>query len=115
MPRILKRIREVRAERYHLLRGLYRGGDHLHEEAIEERQQPRLHSVVMAAGAHAIGRSLEDLRLRETGVEVSAVRRQRIRVVDPTQETRVEMDDVLVLLGTPSQLASAEIRLLKGL
>jgi CPA2 family monovalent cation:H+ antiporter-2 len=39
MPRILKRIREVRAERYHLLRGLYRGGDHLHEEALEERQQ----------------------------------------------------------------------------
>ena len=115
MPRILKRIREVRAERYHLLRGLYRGGDHLHEEAIEERQQPRLHSVVMAAGAHAIGHSLEELRLRETGVEVSAVRRQRIRVVDPTPETRIELDDVLVLLGTPSQLASAERRLFKGL
>ncbi|WP_374478051.1 cation:proton antiporter [Zoogloea sp.] len=115
MPRILKRIREVRAERYHLLRGLYRGGDHLHEEAIEERQQPRLHSVVMAAGAHAIGHSLEELRLRETGVEVSAVRRQRIRVVDPTPETRIELDDVLVLLGTPSQLASAESRLFKGL
>jgi len=115
MPRILKRIREVRAERYHLLRGLYRGGDHLHEEALEERQQARLHSVVMAAGAHAIGHSLEELRLRETGVEVSAVRRQRIRVVDPTPETRLELDDVLVLLGTPTQLASAETRLFKGL
>ncbi|MCK6396219.1 monovalent cation:proton antiporter-2 (CPA2) family protein [Zoogloea sp.] len=115
MPRILKRIREVRAERYHLLRGLYRGGEHLHEEALEERQQARLHSVVMAAGAHAIGYSLEELRLRETGVEVSAVRRQRIRVVDPTPETRLELDDVLVLLGTPTQLASAETRLFKGL
>lgn len=115
MPRILKRIREVRAERYHLLRGLYRGGDHLHEEALEERQQTRLHSIVMAVGAHAIGHSLEELRLRETGVEVSAVRRQRIRVVDPTPETRIELDDVLVLLGTPSQLASAETRLFKGL
>ena len=115
MPRILKRIREVRAERYHLLRGLYRGGDHLHEEALEERQQTRLHSIVMAVGAHAIGHSLEELRLRETGVEVSAVRRQRIRVVDPTPDTRIELDDVLVLLGTPSQLASAETRLFKGL
>ncbi len=115
MPRILKRIREVRAERYHLLRGLYRGGEHLHEEALEERQQARLHSVVMAAGAHAIGYSLEELRLRETGVEISAVRRQRIRVVDPTPETRLELDDVLVLLGTPTQLASAETRLFKGL
>ncbi|MDD2989360.1 MAG: cation:proton antiporter [Zoogloea sp.] len=115
MPRILKRIREVRAERYHLLRGLYRGGEHLHEEVIEERQQARLHSVVMAVGAHAIGHSLEELRLRETGVEVSAVRRQRIRVVDPIPETRIELDDVLVLLGTPTQLASAETRLFKGL
>ena len=115
MPRILKRIREVRAERYHLLRGLYRGGDDLHEEALEERQQTRLHSIVMAVGAHAIGHSLEELRLRETGVEVSAVRRQRIRVVDPTPDTRIEVDDVLVLLGTPSQLASAETRLFKGL
>ena len=114
MPRILKRIREVRAERYHLLRGLYRGGEHLHEEALEERQQARLHSVVMAVGAHAIGRSLEQLRLRETGVEVSAVRRQRIRVVDPVPDTRLELDDVVVLLGTPSQLASAESRLFKG-
>jgi len=115
LPRILKRIREIRAERYHLLRGIYRGGEHLHEESLEERQQIRLHSVVMAAGTHAIGRTLADLRLKELGVEVSAVRRQRIRVIDPTPETCLEMEDVLVLLGTPSQLASAETRLFKGL
>ncbi|WP_079433372.1 monovalent cation:proton antiporter-2 (CPA2) family protein [Zoogloea sp. LCSB751] len=115
LPRILKRIREIRAERYHLLRGIYRGGEHLHEEALEERQQTRLHSVVMDAGAHAIGRSLAELRLNELGVEVSALRRQRIRVDDPTPETCLELDDVLVLLGTPSQLANAETRLFKGL
>jgi CPA2 family monovalent cation:H+ antiporter-2 len=115
LPRILKRIREIRAERYHLLRGIYRGGEHLHEESLEERQQVRLHSVVMAAGTHAIGRTLADLRLKELGVEVSAVRRQRIRVVDPTPETCLEVEDVLVLLGTPSQLANAETRLFKGL
>ncbi|NML28038.1 monovalent cation:proton antiporter-2 (CPA2) family protein [Zoogloea dura] len=115
LPRILKRIREIRAERYHLLRGIYRGGEHLHEEALEERQQNRLHSVVMAAGAHAIGHSLAELHLGETGVEVSAVRRQRVRMVDPLPETRLELDDVLVLLGTPSQLALAEARLFKGM
>ncbi|MDD3354943.1 cation:proton antiporter [Zoogloea sp.] len=114
LPRILKRIREVRAERYHLLRGIYRGGEHIHEEALEERQQTRLHSIVLAAGAHGIGFSLEELHLGETGVEVSALRRQRVRVVDPQQDTRLELDDVLVLLGTPSQLTLAEARLLKG-
>lgn len=115
LPRILKRIREIRAERYHLLRGIYRGGERVHEEALEERQQTRLHSVVMAAGTHAIGRTLAGLRMKELGVEVIAVRRQRIRVVDPTPDTLLELDDVLVLLGTPSQLANAETRLFKGL
>ncbi len=114
LPRILKRIREIRAERYHLLRGIYRGGEHLHEESLEERQQVRLHSVPLEAGAYGIGKSLAELRLRELGVEITAVRRQRIRVVDPVPETRLELEDVLVLLGTPSQIASAETRLLKG-
>jgi CPA2 family monovalent cation:H+ antiporter-2 len=98
-----------------LLRGIYRGGERVHEEALEERQQTRLHSVVMAAGTHAIGRTLAGLRMKELGVEVIAVRRQRIRVVDPTPDTLLELDDVLVLLGTPSQLANAETRLFKGL
>ena len=114
LPRILKRIREIRAERYHLLRGIYRGGEHLHEESLEERQQVRLHSVPLEAGAYAIGKSLAELRLKELGVEITAVRRQRIRVVDPVPETRLELEDVLVLLGTPSQISSAETRLLKG-
>jgi monovalent cation:H+ antiporter-2, CPA2 family len=114
LPRIQKRIREIRSERYHLLRGIYRGGD-LHEESLEERQQQRLHSVVLDAGAYAIGKTLAELMMEESGVEVSAVRRQRIRVVDPVPETRLELEDVLVLLGTPAQLANAEIRLFKGL
>ncbi|HNF63330.1 MAG TPA: TrkA C-terminal domain-containing protein, partial [Rhodocyclaceae bacterium] len=90
-------------------------GAHLHEEAVEERQQARLHSLTLEAGAYAIGRTLAELHLRELGVEVSALRRKRIRVVDPTPETRLELDDVLVLLGTPAQLANTETRLLKGL
>ena len=75
----------------------------------------RLHSVTMDAGAYAIGRSLADLRLPETGIEISALRRQRVRIVDPAPETRLELEDVLVLLGTPSQLANAETRLFKGI
>ena len=115
LPRILKRIREIRAERYHLLRGVYRGGEHLHEEALEERQQIRLHSVTLNAGANAIGKSLAELCLQEHGVEISALRRQRVRLVDPEPGMRLAQDDVLVLLGTPSQLSGAETRLLKGM
>lgn len=115
LPRILKRIREIRAERYHLLRGFYRGGEVSHGETLEERQQIRLHSVALDAGAYAIGKTLADLRLQELGVEVSALRRQRVRIVEPAADTRLDLEDVLVMLGTPSQLANAETRLFKGL
>jgi hypothetical protein len=47
-----------------------------------------------------IGHSLEELRLRETGVEVSAVP-SAYPCRRPHPETRIELDDVLVLLGTP--------------
>ena len=60
--------------------------------------------------AYAIGKTLADLRLHELGVEVSALRRQRVRIVEPAVDTRLDLEDVLVMLGTPSQLANAETR-----
>ena len=43
--RVLNRIREIRGKRYQLLRGIYRGADHLAEEGIADLHKARLHSV----------------------------------------------------------------------
>lgn len=112
ISRVLKQIREVRGQRYELMRGFFHG-------ASDEPEGPdaglaRLHSVVLPPGAHAIGRSIEELDLVRLGVQVSAVRRRNIRGVSPTLETRFMEADVVVLLGIPANLESAKTRLLKG-
>ena len=111
--RVVKRIRGLRGERYALLRGFFPGASDAGEE-VGEAQQPRLHSVTLTAGAHAIGRTIGDLKLEQLAVTVSAVRRRGIRGLAPGPETRFNVGDVVVLLGLPDGLASAEGRLLKG-
>lgn len=112
LNRVLRRIRQTRTERYALFRGFYRGVTDAAD--ADDSAQPRLHSIVIGAGAAAIGKSLEDLNLAALDVSVNAVRRQNVRTVTPSAGTRVEEGDVLVLMGREEDLAAAEIRLLQG-
>jgi monovalent cation:H+ antiporter-2, CPA2 family len=112
LNRVLRRIRETRTQRYHLFRGLYRGMTDDSEDADEK--QPRLHSVIVSAGAYGVGRTLAEIDLAGLKVEVTAVRRRNVRTVTPAAETRVEEGDVLVLLGVEEDLAAAEMKLVQG-
>ncbi|MHB8352859.1 MAG: monovalent cation:proton antiporter-2 (CPA2) family protein [Burkholderiales bacterium] len=113
LARVLKRIRQVRSERYHLMRGFFRGiTDDPADNA--EHSQPRMHSVVVGEGAYANGKLLEELMLDRLGVEVTAIRRHGIRGLRPSADTRIIPMDVVVLLGIPESLAQAETRLLQG-
>jgi CPA2 family monovalent cation:H+ antiporter-2 len=111
--RVVSHIRTVRDRRYRLLRGFYRGSS---DDAadLDETNQPRLHTVSLEPGAHAVGRTLAGLGLDGLGVEVTAVRRRGIRADEPSPETRFEAGDVVVLLGHPDALDAAETRLLQG-
>jgi len=111
--RVLEHLRQMRAERYRLLRGFYRGAT---DEPVdlEESAQPRLHSVTLEADGFGVERTLAELDFSTIGVEVTAVRRRGIRAEEPGPETRLKAGDVLVLLGRPDALEAAEIRLMKG-
>jgi CPA2 family monovalent cation:H+ antiporter-2 len=113
LSRVLARIRETREQRYSLFRGFFRGITD-EAESMEEARQPRLHSVTIAPGAAAVGKTLGEIGLDALSVEVNAVRRRNIRGVAPEPETRIEAGDVLVLLGAADDLAAAEIRLMQG-
>jgi CPA2 family monovalent cation:H+ antiporter-2 len=113
LARVVHRVREVRNTRYSLLRGFFHGEGDAAADAAEHRQ-PRLHSVSLAQGAYAVGRTLAELNLAALGAAVTRVRRRGIRVGEPGPETRFEAGDVLVVLGEPESLAAAEIRLLQG-
>ncbi|PKO34228.1 MAG: potassium transporter [Betaproteobacteria bacterium HGW-Betaproteobacteria-7] len=108
--RVLKRIRQTRSQRYRLLRGFYRG---VSDREEDDSHQPRLHSIWLAPGAAAIGRTLAELAVESFGCEVSAIRRRGIRAVEPAPETRLEESDVIVVLGTPEAVAVAEQRFLQ--
>ena len=112
LNRVLKRIRQTRERRYRLFHGLFRGM--ADESEGGEKQQPRLRSVAIAAGAAALGKTLGEINLAKHAVEVTAVRRRNIRGLDPLPETRLEAGDVVVLLGTEDNLAAAEIKLMQG-
>jgi CPA2 family monovalent cation:H+ antiporter-2 len=111
--RVLGRLREIRGDRYRLLRGFYRGASDEPSD-LDEAAQPRLHSVTLGQDAYGVDRTLAELDLAPLGAEVTAVRRRGIRAEAPGPETRLKAGDVLVLLGRPDALEAAEIRLMKG-
>lgn len=111
LARVIRRIRDIRDQRYALMRGFFHGGS----DALEGGEmQSRLQSLVLAPGAYAIGRQLSELDLDGCGVKVSAIRRRDIRASEPGPDTRFEAGDVVVLLGEPLTLERATQRLLKG-
>jgi len=111
--RVFRRIREIRGQRYELMRGYFQGISDA-ADALDEAREPRLHAVTLAPGAFGIGRSIGELNLRVTGARVSALRRRNIRAMHPADDARFEAGDVVVLLGVPESLALAEALLLKG-
>jgi monovalent cation:H+ antiporter-2, CPA2 family len=111
LNRVLARIRAVREERYSLFRGFFHGATDAADAA--ENVQPRLHSVLLTERSLAVGKSIAEIDLGELA-EVTGVRRHGVRSAVPRPEDRFEAGDVVVLLGTPENLALAETRLLQG-
>ncbi len=110
ISRVVRRIREVRNQRYALMRGFFQGA--ADAATGGDASEMRLRSVTLPPGAAAVGHSLGELAFDELGVSVSAVRRRGIRGLSPGPETRIEAGDVVVLLGVPAGLEAAEQRLL---
>jgi CPA2 family monovalent cation:H+ antiporter-2 len=114
LHRVLKRIRQFRGDRYHLLARVVprcrtsggRGGD-----------RSAAHAPAFGAagtGRWAIGHRIDEFHFNDIRVEVSAIRRRGIRALEPSSDLAFESGDVVVLLGAPAELAQAESRLLKG-
>lgn len=113
LNRVVKRIRLFREERYKLFKGYFHGISDAEDESLE-KQQVRLHSVIITAGSYAIGRRLADIKLESFNVEVKAIRRPNSNGSVPTQESLLAEGDVIVLLGQPSGLMNAQNALLTG-
>ena len=106
--RVSRYLQEQRSQRYPMLRELFRGPlDEVVTEGAEAIE--RLHSVRLEQDSAACGRLLGDLPLGAT--LVSALVRDGQRTRYPAPETRLQAEDVLVLLGAGAELENAERRL----
>lgn len=111
LHQVVHRVRVSRDERYASLRGYFHGASDMPDDIAH--LQVRLHSVVLTDGAQAIGKTLGQLDLLTIGVDITAVRRQRNSIV-MTPTTLLQIDDIVVLRGTPEGIARAEERLLRA-
>ena len=114
LARVLREVQQIRDGRYQLLREYFRGQEKAAAGAEIEAEQERLHTVRLENGAHAVERTIAELRLEEFGVAVTVLLRHGIRSEAPGPETRLRAGDTLVLFGSASGLESAENRLLRG-
>ncbi len=113
VSRIVRNVQEVRSSRYQMLRGFFHGQE---AESLEQASafRERLQSVELPEAAYAVGCALGSLKLRESGVIVTAVRRGGIKGHQPEPDMVLQSEDILVLYGTPEDLAHAETLLLQG-
>jgi CPA2 family monovalent cation:H+ antiporter-2 len=113
LPRIIRKLERIRRHRYGELRRIFpkEAARHLDEtHALREQ----LSTVALPPGAHAVGRSLGELKLAEAEVMVDAIRRDGITGPQPIPNTRLQEGDVVVLYGTPEALERGETILLTG-
>ncbi len=113
LNRVVKRIRRFREENYSMFRGFFHGlSDHDLDAA--DKLQPRLHPITITANVTGIGQTLADLDLEKLNIEVQSIRRPNIGIIRPKPDVELKEGDIVVLLGAPENLASAEAHLLKS-
>jgi CPA2 family monovalent cation:H+ antiporter-2 len=111
---VLELTEEIRADRYELLRTVFRKHDPRPLEGTLAGLSQQLRTVTLPPTAHAVGRSIRDLGFDDGSVVVTAIRREGIVGRDPDPETELREGDVLVLFGTPEALEHGENKLLMG-
>ncbi|MDR1310566.1 MAG: cation:proton antiporter [Burkholderiaceae bacterium] len=110
LRRATRHIQNIRMERYASMREYFHGET---DEVIpDEDVQRRRHSLRIAPGSLAVGKTLRELELPSGNVDVTAIRRgdEKLKV---TPETVIDENDVLVLRGTLDGVMQTEERLLK--
>jgi len=113
MREILRKVQEVRS---HLTACCAACSVARHALPIDPSHafREQLYTITLSAGAYAIGKSIEELNLRAAKVVVTALRREGVVGRQPSADTILKEEDVMVLWGRPEDLENAEEILLRG-
>lgn len=114
LNRVVKRIRLFREERYKMFQGYFHGISDLSTE-VTEAHQIRLHSVEVTKEAFMTNMHLDQIDFVSFNVELQHIRRPNmLEDILPRPDIVIDVGDILVLLGRPADLSSAEKFLLTG-
>jgi CPA2 family monovalent cation:H+ antiporter-2 len=105
-------MKEVRSKDYDILKKVFIGG--FDDEANFQPELQQLRPILIPENAYAINKRLEDLQLREAGIEIVAIRRNDTKQFKPHGTIKLNANDILIAYGTQNDLETAEQKLLEG-
>ena len=111
MRRVIRIVQDQRDARYNLLKGYFHGQD---DDTLEEMEHERLTTVTLPLASPWLGKAVVDLNFHAMGVRLVNLRRANGKSAAVQEETELQVNDTLVISGTPRTLAIAEEKLLKG-
>ncbi|HSW92969.1 MAG TPA: cation:proton antiporter [Gammaproteobacteria bacterium] len=106
-------MQEVRNKDYDMLKKVFTGG--FNEEAVFAPEVQQLRPILIPEGAYAVNRKLKDLKLRESGIEIVAMRRDDTKQFTPNGDIVLKPNDIIIAYGTANDLEAAEDKLLDGI
>lgn len=112
--KIIDKIRSIHADRYEILRGMYRGEDDpsMLEDEAESRRS--LHSIYVPEGANSVDQPLSALAHYDEEFYVKSVTRDTERISEPDADMLIQVGDVIVIFATPEESAALEEKILNG-
>jgi len=111
VSRVFDKIRQVRKDRYTLLRRLFPGEEPT--AMMPGGGMEQLRAVELPNDAWAVHQPIADLGLENLGVALTAIQRHGERISDPAPDTVLLAGDTLILSGAPSTLEQSETILLR--
>ncbi len=111
--KISQMVEDVRKTDYDLLQRVFTGSQPttMDDDASLHKQ---LKPILLIKGSYGIGKKIKALRLKETGVELIAVRRGDKKIVKLMKSIKLRQDDILVVYGLPFDIEEAQKRILEG-
>lgn len=112
--KIIDKIRTIHADRYEILRGMYRGEDDITMLEDEQESRRSLHSIFVPDGANAVNQSLASILTDGDEVYIKSLTRDTEKISDPEPQTMIQIGDVIVIFATPEETTAIEEQILNG-
>ena len=112
--KIISRIKNIHADKYEIIRGIFTGADEPNILELEDINRRSLHSIVISENSPFINHAIQVLLPAPSEVSIKCLTRNTNRYNDPHLTMLLEIGDVLVIFSTPEEAFLLEERVLQS-